>query len=209
MQHRLPAHPRLPTLTNGLSIGLMGGSFDPAHSGHAHVIATAQRALGLDRVWVLVSPGNPLKKTQTALADRLATAHRRLGGPRVAVTSIESQLGTRYTIHLLRRLKRLAPRTRFVWIMGGDNLRDFHRWRDWRHIANLAVIVVIARPGSNPKAGLSRFARQFAQHRLPQSAARALTRRKPPAWVYITAPLDPVSSTELRAQMMPLGVMPI
>lgn len=202
MHKRLPARPRLPTLTDGLTIGLMGGSFDPAHSGHAHVIATAQRALGLDRVWVLVSPGNPLKKTQTALVDRLAAARRRLGGPRIAVSAIEVQLGTRYTIHLLRQLKRLAPRARFVWIMGADNLRDFHRWRDWRHIANLAPIAVVSRPGAMPKAGLSRFAQQFARYRLPQADARTLARHTPPAWVYLTAPLDPVSSTELRARML-------
>lgn len=207
MNRRLPARPRLPSAPGNLAIGLMGGSFDPAHSGHAHVIATAQRALGLDRVWVLVSPGNPLKKTQTALSDRLGAAQRRLGNRRTIVSDIESRLGTRYTIHLLRRLKRLAPHARFVWIMGADNLRDFHRWRDWRHIANLVPIVVVARPGANPKAGLSRFARQFAQHRLPQSAASTLARRKPPAWVYLTAPLDPVSSTDLRAQMAQIMIL--
>lgn len=209
MKRRLPAHPRLPSPPGDLVIGLMGGSFDPPHSGHAHVIETAQRALGLDRVWVLVSPGNPLKKTQTALVDRLGAARRRLGGPRIIVSDIESRLGTRYTIHLLRRLKKLAPRARFVWIIGGDNLRDFHRWRDWRSIARLAPIAVIARPGASPKAGLSRFARQFAQQRIPQSAARTLARRKPPAWVYISAPLDPVSSTELRAQMALNAIPPI
>ena len=207
MHHRLPAHLRLPSPPGDLAIGLMGGSFDPAHSGHAHVIATAQRALNLDRVWVLVSPGNPLKKTQTALVDRLAATQRRLGNRRTIVTDLESRLGTRYTIHLLRRLKRLAPHARFVWIMGADNLRDFHRWRDWRHIANLVPIVVVSRPGANPKAGLSRFAQQFAQYRLPQAAASALTRRKPPAWVYLTAPLDPISSTDLRTQMAQLTAM--
>ncbi|MEQ1784518.1 MAG: nicotinate-nucleotide adenylyltransferase [Hyphomonadaceae bacterium] len=202
MHKRLPARPRLPSSPGDLAIGLMGGSFDPPHSGHAHVIATAQRALGLDRVWVLVSPGNPLKKTQTALSDRLAAAHRRLGNRRTIVTDIESRLGTRYTIHLLRKLKRLAPHARFVWIMGADNLRDFHRWKDWREIARLVPIVVVARPGANPKAGLSRFAQPFAQHRLPQSAASTLARHKPPVWVYLTAPLDPVSSTELRAKLL-------
>jgi nicotinate-nucleotide adenylyltransferase len=207
MHHRLPAHLRLPSPPGDLAIGLMGGSFDPAHSGHAHVIATAQRALNLDRVWVLVSPGNPLKKTQTALVDRLAATQRRLGNRRTIVTDLESRLGTRYTIHLLRRLKRLAPHARFVWIMGADNLRDFHRWRDWRHIANLVPIVVVSRPGANPKAGLSRFAQQFAQHRLPQSAASALARHKSPAWVYLTAPLDPISSTDLRTQMAQLTAM--
>lgn len=209
MTRRLPARVRLPSLPGDLAIGIMGGSFDPAHSGHAHVIETARRAAGLDRVWVLVSPGNPLKKTQTALVDRLAAARRRLGSRTTHVSDLESRLGTRYTIHTLRRLKRLAPNARFVWIMGADNLRDFHRWKDWRAIAGLAPILVIARPGANPKAGLSRFARQFAAHRLPASAARTLARAKPPAWVYITAPLDPVSSTELRAKMMTAAILPI
>jgi len=180
----------------------MGGSFDPPHSGHAHVIDTARRAAGLDRVWVLVSPGNPLKKTQTALVERLASARRRLGSRTTIVSDLESRLGTRYTVHTLRRLKRLAPNARFVWIMGADNLRDFHRWKSWREIASLVPIIVIARPGANPKAGLSRFAQQFGRFRLPQSAARTLARAKPPCWVYISAPLDPVSSTELRAKMM-------
>ncbi len=185
----------------------MGGSFDPAHSGHAHVIATARRAANLDRIWVLVSPGNPLKKTQTALVDRLAAARRRLGDHTTIVTDIEARIGLRYTVDVLRRLKRLAPHARFVWIMGGDNLRDFHRWRQWQAIAKLVPILVIARPGANPKAGLSRFARQFGVHRLPQSAAGTLARHKPPAWVYIAAPLDPLSSTEIRAQMM-LNALP-
>ena len=209
MTRRLPAHPRLPSPPGELVIGLMGGSFDPPHSGHAHVIETARRALGLDRVWVLVSPGNPLKKTQTALVDRLSAARRRLGGPRTIVSDIESVLGTRYTIHTLRRLKKLAPHASFVWIIGGDNLRDFHRWREWKQIARLAPIAVIARPGASPKAGLSRFAQQFGQQRIPQSAARTLGRRKPPAWVYISAPLDAVSSTELRAQMALNAIPPI
>jgi nicotinate-nucleotide adenylyltransferase len=181
----------------------------PAHSGHAHVIETAKRAAGLDRVWVLVSPGNPLKKTQTALVDRLASTHRRLGNRTTQVSDLESRLGTRYTIHALRRLKRLAPKARFVWIMGADNLRDFHRWKNWREIAALVPIIVIARPGANPKAGLSRFARQFAAHRLPQSAARTLSTHKAPAWVYISAPLDPVSSTELRAKMHGAAILPM
>lgn len=209
MTRRLPTHPRLPSPPGELVIGLMGGSFDPPHSGHAHVIETARRALGLDRVWVMVSPGNPLKKTQTALVDRLSAARRRLGGPRTIVSDVESVLGTRYTIHTLRRLKKLAPHARFVWIIGGDNLRDFHRWREWKQIARLAPIAVIARPGASPKAGLSRFAQQFGQQRIPQSAARTLGRRKPPAWVYISAPLDPVSSTELRAQMALNAIPPI
>ncbi len=199
---------RLPSTPGDLAIGIVGGSFDPPHSGHAHVIETARRAAGLDRVWVLVSPGNPLKKTQTALVDRLAAARRRLGGRRTIVTDIESRLGMRYTVDILRALKRLAPHTRFVWIMGGDNLRDFHHWREWQAIAKLVPIVVIARPGANPKAGLSRFARQFGARRLPHAAARTLARHRPPAWTYIAAPLDPVTSTELRTQMMVTALPP-
>lgn len=198
---RQPSLLRLPSPPGDLVIGLMGGSFDPPHSGHAHVIGTARRAAGLDRVWVLVSPGNPLKRTQTALVDRLAAARRRLGGPRVVISDFEQRRGTRYTIDLVRALKRSAPRAKFVWIIGGDNLRDFHRWKEWRAIAKLVPILVVARPGANPKAGLSRFARQFKDQRVMQAAARTLGRRNPPCWTYITAPFDPVSSTELRAQM--------
>lgn len=208
-RRRPPSHLRFPSPPGDLAIGIMGGSFDPPHSGHAHVIETARRAAGLDRVWVLVAAGNPLKKTQTAFVDRLYAAQRRLGGRRTTVTGLEHQLGLRYTIDLLRRLKRSAPHTRIVWIMGADNLRDFHKWKSWQAIAKLAPILVIARPGSNPKAGLSRFARQFATSRLPQSAARTLPARKPPAWVYIAAPLDPISSSEIRAQMTINALPPI
>lgn len=208
-RRRPPSHLRFPSPPGDLAIGIMGGSFDPPHSGHAHVIETARRAAGLDRIWVLVAAGNPLKRTQTAFVDRLAAAQRRLAGPRTAVTGLEHQLGLRYTIDLLRRLKRSAPHARFVWIMGADNLRDFHKWKSWRQIAKLAPILVIARPGANPKAGLSRFARQFSESRLPQAAARTLATRKVPAWVYIAAPLDPVSSSEIRAQMAINALPPV
>lgn len=190
---------RLPGPAGDLAIGVMGGSFDPPHSGHAHVIETARRTLGLDRVWVFVAAGNPLKKTQTRFDKRLESARERFSGLRTAVSGLEAELGLRYTIDVLKRLKRAAPRARFVWIMGADNLRDFHRWRRWREIAQLVPIAVVSRPGASPKAGLSRFARQFARDRLPAYAAQRLKHAAPPAWVYITAPLDPTSSTKLRA----------
>jgi nicotinate-nucleotide adenylyltransferase len=206
---RPPSHLRYPSPPGDLAIGILGGSFDPPHSGHAHVIETARRAAGLDCVWVFVAAGNPLKRTQTAFIDRLAAAQRHLGSRRTTVTGLEHQLGLRYTIDLLRRLKRSAPQARFIWIMGADNLRDFHRWKSWQAIAKLVPIVVIARPGANPKAGLSRFATQFAANRLPQSASRTLASRKPPAWVYIAAPLVPISSSEIRAQMISAPIPPI
>lgn len=208
-RRRPPSHLRFPSPPGDLAIGIMGGSFDPPHSGHAHVIETARRAAGLDRVWVLVAAGNPLKKTQTAFVDRLAAAQRRLSGRRTIVTGLENQLGLRYTIDLIRRLKRSAPQTRFVWIMGADNLRDFDKWKSWQEIAKLVPIVVIARPGANPRAGLSRFARQFGASRIPQSEARTLASRKAPAWVYIAAPLDPISSSEIRAHMALNALPPI
>lgn len=191
---------RLPSPTGDLAIGIMGGSFDPPHSGHAHVLRTALRAGRLDRIWVLVSPGNPLKATQTPLADRLLAARLRLAGRRIIVTDIESRLGMRYTIDVLTRLKRLAPKARFVWIMGSDNLRDFHTWREWQTLARLVPIIVIARPGSSVRAGLSKFARQFGAQRVGPMAAQALVRRRPPAWTILSAPFDPVSSSALRAQ---------
>ncbi|HVY89269.1 MAG TPA: nicotinate-nucleotide adenylyltransferase [Hyphomonadaceae bacterium] len=210
MHRRRPSpHLRLPSLAGGLAIGIIGGSFDPPHAGHAHVIATARRALGLDRVWVFVAAGNPLKKTQTAFVDRYAAAHRRLAGPRTIVSPLEADYDLRYTIDLLRRLKRAAPQARFVWIMGGDNLRDFHKWKRWKEIAKLVPIAVVSRPGAMPKAGLSRFARMFGGQRLDPRAAETLKWRTPPAWVYIAAPLDPTSSTELRAQMMVAAIPPI
>jgi len=210
MTRRRPSpHFRLPGPAGDLSIGIMGGSFDPPHSGHSHVIEAARRALGLDRVWVFVAAGNPLKKTQTAFVDRLASARRRLSAPGVVVSGLEAELGLIYTIDLLKRLKRRAPHARFVWIMGGDNLSQFHRWRRWREIAKLVPIAVISRPGANPRAGLSRFARSLPGARIPEEAARTLKLSKPPAWVWISAPLDPTSSTELRAMILANALPPV
>ncbi len=209
MQRRPSPLFRLPSLAGAQAIGVMGGSFDPAHSGHAHVIEAARRALGLDCVWVFVAAGNPLKRTQTAFVDRLASAQRRLGGRRTIVSGLEHELGLTYTIDVLTRLKRRAPQARFVWIMGGDNLSQFHRWRRWKEIARLVPIAVVSRPGASPRAGLSRFAASFPGARIPEEAARTLSRRRPPAWVWISAPLNATSSTELRARMLANAIPPI
>lgn len=189
---------RLPGPAAGLRIGLLGGSFDPAHSGHAHLIEVARRRLKLDVVWVIPAAGNPLKRTQTAFRDRHDSAARLLASPRVRVSAIERELKLTYTIDLIRALRRLAPTARFVWIVGADNLRDLHRWRAWGAIARAVPIAVISRPGANPKAGLSRFARRFASARLNPADAASLPSRRAPAWVYLAAPFDPASSTALR-----------
>lgn len=207
MKPARPIRHRLPGPAAGLRIGLLGGSFDPAHSGHAHLISVARRRLGLDAVWVIPAAGNPLKRTQTPFAERASGAQRLLAGPGVRVSTIERDLGLTYTIDLIGALQRLAPSARFVWIMGADNLRDFHRWRAWTRIAERVPIAIVSRPGASPKAGLSRFARRFAGARYAPEAASSLPQRTAPAWVYLTAPLDPTSSTVLRNRRSRLAAL--
>ena len=199
---RLTLPPHLPGPSARLRIGVIGGTFDPPHTGHIHLITTAQRRLGLDWVWVFPARGNPLKHTATDFADRFAAAGRTLKGPRVRVSAMEAELGLSYTIDLVATLKRLAPAARFVWIMGGDNLRQFHHWRDWRAIARSLPIAVVSRPAEASTPRLSRFAQQFARYRIPLAQAHALADRPAPAWVYLPAPLEPASSTELRARIL-------
>ena len=154
--------PRLPPFAPGMRIGLLGGSFNPPHEGHALITRLALRRLALDRVWWLVTPGNPLKSLTglAALKARMEAARRLDVGPSVVVTDIEAQIGSRFTYDTLLWLKRRAPGVHFVWIMGADNLRQFHLWRHWRAIADLAPIVVVDRPGSTLKAISSPAARR-------------------------------------------------
>lgn len=190
-------------LQPGMRVGLFGGSFDPAHAGHAHVAETARVRLGLHRVLWLVSPQNPLKPYAAApLADRMASARRHAPGPAHIVTDLETRMGARFTLDTVRVLQARFPRVRFVWIMGGDNLATFHRWRGWTQIAAALPTAVVARPGGDAGDLLAgRFspaARRFANARLPASAGARLARMTPPAWVYLEAPLNPASSTALR-----------
>lgn len=188
-------------LAPGMKIGLFGGSFDPVHEGHRHVAETARRRLGLDQVWWLVSPQNPLKTREAgAYAERLAAVHRLAGGKGMVISDIESRLGTRYIVDLIDRLKTRFPRTRFVWIMGGDNLRHFHRWHRWQDILAALPVAVVARPQDPLKAQLSPMARRYATSRIRETDAKNLPLRKPPAWTYLTEPLQSVSSTALRAR---------
>lgn len=190
-----------PVARAGQRIGLLGGSFDPAHGGHVHITREALKRLGLDAVWWLVSPGNPLKPRPPApLGRRLAAARGLMRHPKVKVTDLEARLGTRYTAETLAALARAYPGVRFVWLMGADNLADFHRWERWAEIMAGVPVAVLARPGSVLAALGSRTARRFARARLPAAAAPALAGHRPPAWVHLGLPLSHASSTALRAR---------
>lgn len=181
-------------------VGLLGGSFNPAHEGHRAISSYALRALDLDEVWWLVSPGNPLKAEadMAPLAARLASARRRARGARIRATTIEARLGTRYTVDTLAAIIRRHPRHRFIWLMGADNLLQFHQWRDWRRIAAMVPIAVIARPGysdaaraSNAMGWLRRFVR-------PARQRKSWTTWRPPALVLLRFRPDPNSATRIR-----------
>ncbi|MBL4916261.1 nicotinate-nucleotide adenylyltransferase [Szabonella alba] len=190
----------LPFAARGQVIGILGGSFDPAHEGHVAITHAALRRFGLDAVWWLASPGNPLKAHQPApMADRISRARHLMRHPRVLVTDLEARIGTRYTAQTLRRLVQLYPGVRFVWLMGADNLAQFHRWEDWRGIADLAALGVLARPGQQMAALNSVAARVLSSARLPQSASARLGRAPLPAWCFVTLPMVDASSSAIRA----------
>jgi nicotinate-nucleotide adenylyltransferase len=192
--------PRLPPFAPGMRIGLLGGSFNPPHEGHALVTRLAQTRLRLDRVWWLVTPGNPLKSTDglATLDERVEAARRLVAGPRVAVTDIEAQVGARFTYDTLSWLKRRAPGVHFVWIMGADNLRQFHLWRHWRSIADLVPIVVVDRPGSTLKAIPSEAGAALAPWRVPERDAKRFPTMRPPALLFLHGRRSWASSTALR-----------
>lgn len=189
-----------PIALPGQRIGLLGGSFDPAHAGHLHISEMALRRFRLDRVWWLVSPGNPLKPHGPApLAERIAAARRIADDPRIVVTGIEARLGTRWTADTIAALKARFPGVRFVWLMGSDNLVQFSRWDRWRGIAAQVPIGVIARPGSRTAARTARAARILERWRLPQHQAGRLADATPPAWVLINVPMTALSSSAIRS----------
>ena len=180
-------------------IGLLGGSFDPPHEGHVRATLEAMRRFDLPRVWWLVSPGNPLKSRQPEpLEQRIARARDVIRHPRVLVTDIEARLGTVRTAETLRTLRRLYPRTRFVWLMGADNLAQFHLWSEWRDIAAHHPIGVIARPGHRLRARNSPAARWMARWRLKGPRARLLGHVEAPAWAIANVPMSSRSSTAMR-----------
>ena len=188
-------------LAPGMTVGLFGGSFNPAHDGHAHVAETAMRRLGLDRVVWPVSPQNPLKDARDTapLAERMASARAAAQGPRMIVSDFETRVGAAWTVDTLRALAARHPGVRFVWLMGSDNLASFHRWRGWTDIMRLMPVAVVARPGSLLDSRTAPAAARFARFRVPAEQAGLLARLPAPAWTYLTAPLNPRSSTALRA----------
>jgi len=197
-------NPTLPRYGDGrrMRIGILGGSFNPAHAGHLHFARTALRRLRLDQVWLLVSPGNPLKDANTlaALPVRLASAARIADGRRIVATDIERHLHTRYTLDTLRALRTRFPRARFVWLMGADNFVQFPRWRGWRGITRTTPFAILPRPSYNHAALAGQAARRFAHARHTAAGATVLALAQPPAWVFLGGRVDASSATALRRQ---------
>ncbi len=201
--------PGIPSLGSsiGLRIGLLGGSFNPAHAAHREISLTALHRLKLDQVWWLVSPQNPLKSVRgmAPLDRRVQQATAVAAHPRIRVTAIETSLGTRYTADTLRRLTTHYPQAAFVWLMGADNLAQFHRWQDWQGIARTMPIAVLDRPGFNLTAIQGPAARWLSRHRLPRYDAAALAGKAPPAFLLLKSKLNPLSATAIRARRKPGG----
>jgi len=183
-----------------MRIGLLGGSFNPAHEAHREISLTALKRLGLDQVWWLVTPGNPLKDPSklASLESRVEVARKMARHPRIEVTGFAG--GSAYTIDLLAELKRRFPGVNFVWLMGADNLAQFHRWRAWEEIFAAVPMAVLDRPGLRLKARASKAAQRFALYQVDESDAGGLARLEPPAWTILSHRLSGLSSTELRAK---------
>jgi nicotinate-nucleotide adenylyltransferase len=190
----------IPLYTNGMRVGLLGGSFNPPHAAHRAISLFALKRLKLDRVWWLVTPGNPLKDHDGLLdLDARAEAARKMAGdPRIDVSCLESVIRTRYTVDTISYLRRRASGLRFVWIMGADNLAQFHRWQNWRRIASEVPIAVIDRPPQSFRALAAPAAQALARYRLPENQAGRLADQHTPAWIFLTGMKLNLSSTGLR-----------
>ncbi len=201
MRPRLNGFAHLPPSAPGMVIGLFGGTFNPPHMGHAGASLIALRRLGLDSVWWVVTPGNPLKENSglPSLAMRMASARAMIPDPRIVITGFEAEIGARYTFDTISYLRRRCPGVRFVWIMGADNLASFHRWQHWKEIADLVSIAVVDRPGSTLKATHSTAGHWLRPRRVQEFAARAGVRSERPCFVFLHGPRSELSSTALRS----------
>ncbi len=190
-----------PLARAGQVVGLLGGSFDPPHAGHVHLTREALKRFGLDQVWWLVSPGNPLKSRGPApMEKRLAACRAIMDHPRVAISDFEHHAGTRYTAETLAALQAALPGVRFIWLMGADNLAQLDQWQDWRWIMENIPVGVLARPGQRISARMSKPARIYAHARLPGRMSHLLALSETPRWCFINIPMRAISSTGLRAK---------
>lgn len=184
-----------------LSIGLFGGSFNPAHDGHMHVAACGLRELALDRIWWITSKQNPLKDKQTKYDER-ANSIKSLGlQKRMEISHVEKQMNIQYSIQMIKALKVRNPNTKFIFLIGADNLSQFTKWKSWKEIISLVPIAVVARPGYSLKSQLSPTARFMSNHRLPEHKAHILKYHSPPMWTFITPPLNKNSSSKIRKEI--------
>ena len=188
-----------PSVEPGLTIGLLGGSFDPPHEGHVHITKLALKIFNLSKIWWLVCPENPIKSvTPSDLNSRFFASKKIMKHPSVVITDLERKFKTKYTFQTLIKLKKLYPRTKFVWLMGADNLINFHHWKNWDWIMKNIPVGVLARPEEQIKAGLSRTAIKFGNYRLPKEKSIILSNYIPPVWTLSTGPMRNISSTEIR-----------
>ncbi len=189
----------LPLVRAGQAVGLLGGSFDPAHPGHVHITLEALKRFRLDQLWWLISPGNPLKAHGPAPLDRrMAAAREVMQHPRVFISDFEARIGTKYTARTLRILTGRHPQVRFVWLMGADNLAGFHLWQNWRWIMENVPVGVLARPGERLAARMSPAAKRYRRYRLRGRESALLARSEAPAWCFVNLPLNALSSTRIR-----------
>ena len=192
----------LPPAMTTQRIGLFGGSFDPPHSGHLHVAQTAMKRLDLEWVYWLPASGNPLKSKPADFYDRLHAVRELVGNhPKMFVSDFEHWAGLRYTADVLRAFTAHCRNAHFVWLMGADSLQNFHDWKNWESVASTLPLCIVSRPDAGPRALSSPFARRFARDRLPERDAALLPFEPAPAWVFLKAPFDATSSTQLRAHV--------
>ena len=188
-----------PSVEPGLTIGLLGGSFDPPHEGHVHITKLALKIFNLSKIWWLVCPENPIKSvTPSDLNSRFLASKKIMKHPSVVITDLERKFKTKYTFQTLIKLKKLYPSTKFVWLMGADNLINFHHWKNWDWIMKNIPVGVLARPEEQIKAGLSHTAIKFGKYRLPKEKSIIISNYIPPVWTLSTGPMRNISSTEIR-----------